>query len=114
MAVRTWDGSGAPDVQAEPVLRCTSRRLAMRASESTPGKVIEELLATRRTREPFRWAPGTASRTSPSNQSRSVATRLVSVSRSAAAISAARPRPTIPGTFRVPARNSYSWAAAVH
>src|SRR6266540_6146992 len=109
MAVRTCEGSRAPDVQADPVLRATWGKFAMSASASTPSNRRDEFPGRRRAIDPFRLTLSTPDWTIFSNQSRNRPIRIDSLPISSLAISQAFPNPTIPGTLRVPDRRPHSW-----
>ena len=117
--VRTCEGASEADVQAEPDETATSFMLTSSASPSTPAKDTLRLPGSRRSSAPGRSAPSASISGSgaPFNDTPSIFVRRPSQSRlrrrrsrlpssaiSSTASSAARPSPTIPGTFSVPER----------
>ena len=112
MAVRTCEGSTAPEEQAAPVEQARPFRSSamMRASPSMPGKVMLEVFGVR-------GALAALTRESGTRQSKA-ALEFVAQSWTCAArlspermraSSAALPRPTMPATFSVPGRKPRWW-----
>ncbi len=106
IARSTCDGSSVPDEHAEPVeTAIPSRSSAIsRLSASTRSKLMFVVFGTRRSRAPFTAVPGTAARMPSSSRSRSAADARAFARQLAARERAATPRPTMAGTFSVPAR----------
>ena len=101
-ARRTCEGSIFAEVQAEPLERATSFTPIMSVSLSTCSKVILRLPGSRCCCEPLTRTWSSAARSFAWRRSRIAVRRAASDSNSAAAISQAAPKPTMPGTLSVP------------
>src|SRR5262249_42246752 len=124
IAVHTWEGSREAEVQAEPVETATSFMPTRSASPSTPENETLRLPGSRVSVAPGRSFPsesigGSDGPFSPTPGSRAVSaswrrprrrrSRRLSSGNVSTESSAARARPTIPGTFSVPEPMPRSW-----
>jgi len=110
IARRTCEGSSEPEVQAEPELAQMPNLSSMRriASPSMNSKLMLEVLWRRFCLSPFSLESGQDLSIAFSSLSRKAFTFLLSSSMFLPANSQAFPRPTMFGTFSVPARRPAS------
>ena len=118
MAVSTCDGSIAPDEHAAPVETASSLQIERDHQRFTFDAIKVDVGGVRNARRTLaiHAVPSTALRELPCcSRSRSAAIfSIVAVSEAfAGATCAALPKPTIPGTFSVPARRERSWLSAM-
>src|SRR6266545_1719666 len=109
IAWRTWEGAWLPELHAEPVETARSPSAISRASPSMPSKLTCRLCGRRWSGEPLTRTADTRAHRPSSRRSRNARSRAASPVISTRQISAARPSPTIPGTFSVPDRRPFSW-----
>src|SRR5207302_4962839 len=111
IAVRTWDGSTAPLVQADPADAHTPAPSSStsNASDSTSPNDRWQLPAILFVRSPVSALPGTAANRPSARRSRRRATRPTVTSRPATVACIAAAIPAIPATLYVPLRRSRSW-----
>ena len=111
MACRTWDGSGVPALQADPLDAAMPSRSSWIKTVSAviPGKPALVMWGARGAPAPWIRAPGIRARIPSSSRLCRLASRTARRGCSRAASSAARPNPAMAAVFSVPERSRRSW-----
>jgi hypothetical protein len=109
MAVSTWLGETLPEEQAEPAPTSTSSRSSAISWRSAPkpGAAKQSVCGSRSAASPKMVTPAASTKRRAASSRHSAWAESRPSSRRA--ISAAAPKPAIPGVFSVPARRPRSW-----